>query len=172
MRTVPSWYGWFTLEVAGSLLDENYDVCNWEKAAGTLGSLQIESVRQTQALLGVSCRDIRTRALSEQIDPFFEVMAALMLKQSKVPPAPLNTREIRELAMQIKDFCSCLEDLGLPDTLVDLDLNPGNIIGGFERCVFLDWAEAYVGHPFFTFEYLREHLSRTKPGYRALRSRV
>jgi hypothetical protein len=27
--------------------------------------------------------------------------------------------------------------------------------------VFLDWAEAYIGNPFFTFEYLLEHLRRT-----------
>jgi hypothetical protein len=27
-------------------------------------------------------------------------------------------------------------------------------------CRFLDWAEAYVGHPFFSFEYLLEHFRR------------
>ena len=26
--------------------------------------------------------------------------------------------------------------------------------------MFLDWAEAYVGHPFFTFQYLLEHFRR------------
>ncbi len=172
IATKPSWNGWLTFEVEGSMLDEHSDVSVWEKAAGILAELQIESVGQTRSLLNASCRDIRIPALLDQIDPFFDVMAELMAKQSKVPPAPLNTREIRELGMQVRDICSCLGELGLPDTLGHLDFNSGNIIAGFDRCVFLDWAEAYVGHPFFTFEYLREHLSRTKPGYSAWRSRV
>jgi hypothetical protein len=31
-----------------------------------------------------------------------------------------------------------------------------------DRCVFVDWAEAYVGPPFLTFDYLRTHLARTE----------
>ena len=54
-----------------------------------------------------------------------------------------------------------LEALGIPETLGHLDLNPGNIIVSPSRCTFLDWAEAYVGNPFFSLEYLREHLRRT-----------
>ena len=50
-----------------------------------------------------------------------------------------------------------------------LDLNPGNLIVSPAGCVFLDWAEAYVGHPFLTFAYLLEHFGRevtadAKPG--------
>src|SRR5207245_2218134 len=32
-------------------------------------------------------------------------------------------------------------------------------------CVFIDWAEAHVSHPFLTFEYLISHLQKD---YRAL----
>ena len=53
-----------------------------------------------------------------------------------------------------------MEALGIPETLGHLDLNPGNIIVSPSRCTFLDWAEAYVGNPFFSLEYLREHLRR------------
>lgn len=168
----PSWNGWLTFEVAGSMLDENSDLSSWEKAAGTLANLQIESVQQTQALLDASCRDIRTWALLEQIDPFFNVMAELMAKQPKVPPPVLNLHEVHALGVQLKEICSCLGGLGLPDTLGHLDFNPGNIVAAPDGCVFLDWAEAYVGPPFFTFEYLREHLSRIHPSGSAWRSRV
>jgi hypothetical protein len=60
----------------------------------------------------------------------------------------------------------------LTDTLGHMDFNPGNVIGSPDGCVFLDWAEAYVGHPFFTFEYLREHLFRSHPVQNAWQSQV
>jgi aminoglycoside phosphotransferase (APT) family kinase protein len=51
--------------------------------------------------------------------------------------------------------------LGLTEVLGHSDLNPGNIVVAADRCVFLDWAEAHVGQPFLSFEYLLEHLRRT-----------
>jgi Ser/Thr protein kinase RdoA (MazF antagonist) len=41
-----------------------------------------------------------------------------------------------------------------------LDLNPWNVIVSAGGAVFLDWAEAYVGPPFFSFEYLLQHFRR------------
>jgi hypothetical protein len=61
----------------------------------------------------------------------------------------------------VKDALTVLEETGIPTTLGHLDMNPGNIICSPTGCVFLDWAEAFVGHPFLTFEYLREHFRRT-----------
>jgi aminoglycoside phosphotransferase (APT) family kinase protein len=46
---------------------------------------------------------------------------------------------------------------GLPNVLGHMDLNPNNIMVGDSRCAFLDWAEGAVGHPFSSFEYLREY---------------
>ncbi len=48
----------------------------------------------------------------------------------------------------------------MPDALGHLDLNPGNIIVSPDQCTFLDWAEAYVGNAFFSFDYLLEHFRR------------
>lgn len=172
IATEPSWNGWLTFEVEGQMLDENSDISTWEKAAGALAELQIESVTQACTLLDASCRDVRVCALLEQISPFFDVMAELMAQQAKVPPPVLSLREIKTLAGQVKEVCLRLDELGPPDTLGHLDFNLGNIILGPDRCVFLDWAEAYVGHPFFTFEYLREQLSRTHRSDDACRSRV
>jgi aminoglycoside phosphotransferase (APT) family kinase protein len=53
-----------------------------------------------------------------------------------------------------------MEASGIPDALGHLDLNPGNIIVSADRCVFLDWAEAYVGNPLFSLEYLVQHAQR------------
>ena len=41
-----------------------------------------------------------------------------------------------------------------------------------DRSVFVDWAEAHVGHPFFSFEYLVEHFRRVIGTDVALESRL
>src|SRR5262249_3301373 len=48
----------------------------------------------------------------------------------------------------------------IPDALNHFDLNPTNAIVCLSECKFLDWAEAGVGNPFFSFEYLRQHFLR------------
>jgi Ser/Thr protein kinase RdoA (MazF antagonist) len=60
----------------------------------------------------------------------------------------------------MEDSLTLLEDLQIPNTLGHLDLNPGNAIVSEDVCTFLDWAEAYVGPPFFSFEYLLQHFRR------------
>jgi aminoglycoside phosphotransferase (APT) family kinase protein len=53
-----------------------------------------------------------------------------------------------------------MESLAIPDTLNHFDMNPANVIVQPVKCKFLDWAEAAVGNPFFSFEYLRQHFLR------------
>ncbi len=88
-------------------------------------------------------------------------MAQLMERQPKVPPPVLGRKELLLLGDRIQSALDALEDLGVPETLGHLDLNPGNIVASPSECVFLDWVEAYIGNPFFSFEYLLEHLRRT-----------
>jgi aminoglycoside phosphotransferase (APT) family kinase protein len=84
-----------------------------------------------------------------------------MERQTKVPPPVLSHQELSLLGVRIEDSLTLLEDLGLPEALGHSDLNPGNIVVATDRCAFVDWAEAHVGHPFTSFEYLLEHFRRT-----------
>jgi hypothetical protein len=162
IATHPPWHGWLTTEIPGSTLDEVPDGGAWERAAETLARLQISSLEKTDLLLEAGCRDLRIASLLTLVDPFMEVMSQLMEQQRKTPPPILDQDELLTLASQIKEALSELAELGVPDTLGHLDFNPGNILCSSDQCVFLDWAEAYVGPPFLTFEYLRTHLVRTQ----------
>src|SRR6185312_12058834 len=166
------WNGWLTFEADGSVLDEETDVARWQVAAQTLAQLQIESRKRVTELLDAGCRMITTAMLLDQIDPFFEVMARLMAKQTTLSPPPLTAGALHTLAASLKEACIFLAEFDLPATLGHMDFNPGNIIGSPSGCVFLDWAEAYVGHPFYTFEYLREQLSRNHPDEKTWQSEV
>jgi hypothetical protein len=122
--------------------------------------MQIESIDRGRQILAAGARDLRPVVLSKLIQPFMDVAEQLMERQTKIPPTVLNRKELLLLGESIRSGVDVLESLGIPMTVGHLDLNPGNIIVSPSRCVFLDWAEAYLGNPFLSFEYLLEHLRR------------
>jgi hypothetical protein len=163
IATYPIWNGWLTTECPGSTLDQVPDADAWKLAAQTLAELQLASRGKTDQLLGAGCRDLRITSLLKLVDPFMDMISQLMEQQPKTPPPVLDKEEIRELGRQVQEELIAWAQAKVPDTLGHLDLNPGNILVSPDQCVFLDWAEAYVGPPFLTFQYLIEHLNQTNP---------
>lgn len=160
LATRHEWNGWLSREMDGRNLGEAKDVETWERAAANLAKLQTESVGACEALLPLGAHDLRFRSLFSAIDPFFDLVARLMDEQPKTPPTILSCEELSLTRVLVDDAITMLANLQIPNTLGHLDLNPWNMIVSAERCTFLDWAEAYVGHPFFSFEYLLEHFRR------------
>lgn len=158
----PEWNAWLSLEAEGPLLcDQSCGLAAWKAAGRDLAHLQVCSLGRSLHLLEVGARDLRTYALQARADPFFEVIADLMNRQTKTSPPALTPEDLSWISASIKDALSILDKSNFPSCLGHLDLNPGNIIAPLSGCVFLDWAEAFVGHPFLTFEYLREHFRTT-----------
>ncbi len=84
-----------------------------------------------------------------------------MARQTKTVPARLSPRELARLKIDLQNALGVLQDESIPDSLGHMDLNPENVIVLSDRTIFLDWAEASVGHPFFTFAYLLEYFRKT-----------
>lgn len=162
IATHPAWHGWLTTEFPGSTLDAVSDACAWQQAARTMVELQVASVEKTAQLLEAGCRDLRITSLLALVDPFMEVMSQIMEQQQKTPPLILRREDLQTLGRQVKDSLAAWAQLDIPDTLGHLDFNPGNILCSAYQCIFLDWAEAYVGPPFLTLQYLCEHLVRLR----------
>jgi hypothetical protein len=154
------WNAWLMAEVEGSHPDDQSEMEIWAMVARTLARLQIASVGHGLHLINAGCRDMRVGTVLDGLDRFFEAMAFLMSQQSKEVPPALSQHELRTLATQLKALLIEFQEFDIPNALGHLDLNPSNIVVAANRCVFLDWAEAYVGHPFLTFDYLLQHLRR------------
>jgi hypothetical protein len=169
LGTRPEWNGWLTREVVGKLLSEAQENDLWEKAASALAEFQIDSIERGTQILAAGARDLGVNVLSKMVSPFIATMMQLMERQIKTAPAALTRKELLLLGERLQTALEALETLGVPETLGHLDLNPGNIVTSPDRCIFLDWAEAYIGNPFFTFQYLLEHLRRTAGGDSALK---
>lgn len=170
LGTKPDWSAWLSLEVEGTNLGDTKEIASWQKAATGLPKLQIESISGADSILDSGAVDLKTDTLLRSVDPFFEVVARLMAEQPRVPPAVLSREELRLLKLRIEDAITLLSDLRIPNALGHMDLNPGNIIVSEGGCIFLDWAEAYVGHPFFSAEYLLQHFRREISADTALES--
>jgi hypothetical protein len=151
----PEWHGWLARESDGVTLNESDGSGAWKLAAQTLAELQTESLGRIDDCLSAGCRDLRYHILLEQVDPFLEAMVGLMQEQRISSPTPLDKSEVLQLAAPIKGAIRTLAEFEVPDSLGHLDINPGNVVSSARQCVFLDWADAYVGPPFLTFEYLR-----------------
>ncbi len=161
----PEWNAWLAMEVEGNSPDADSNFSTWRAISARLAELQIASLHEVPRLISAGCRDIRVSSLLNSSDEFFAIMDKLMKQQIKIPPSILTSEEILDLNKRIKEILSLLAASGIPDALNHLDLNPGNIFISGDCCTFIDWAEAAIGHPFLTFQYLLEHLTRLRPDH-------
>lgn len=160
LATRPECNGWLTYEAEGELLGDVRESRTWHRVAADLADLQINSCDRTPEILATGARDLRAEGLSKQIGHFVDTTQRLMEQQPKTPPPILDLKELRLLEDRIRAAFGVVQRINIPDSLGHLDFNPGNIVISSQGCVFLDWAEAYVGNPFLTFQYLREHFQR------------
>jgi phosphotransferase family enzyme len=154
------WNGWLSREAPGKLLSDVQERVLWEQASASLAKLQIQSIDRGSQILGAGARDLGAAALSKLIQPFISVAAQLMDRQTKVPPSILDRKDLSALADSLQSAVDATKAISIPETIGHLDLNPGNIAASQNRCAFLDWAEAYVGNPLFSLEYLLQHAWR------------
>jgi hypothetical protein len=165
IATRPEWHGWLMLEAEGKRPDRNTPLDQWQRIAETLAHLQLECIGKATQFLEIGCKDVRIVTLIQRIDSFVESMNELMQAQPVEPPNRLTRSELKELESKLKYACHRTELAGVPDSLLHGDFNPGNVRVSQHSCVFLDWAEGCLGHPFFTLEYLIELLCKTGLGH-------
>jgi len=161
IATWPECNGWLAREVEGPLLSQCSVLASWATVAADLAQLQIYSLGRSLDLVASGARDVGARALGDLVEPFFDSMGEVMDRQTNTMPARLSREELRVLSVRVQEALCFLETTAIPETLGHMDLNPGNIVCSPSGSVFLDWAEAFVGHPFLSFEYLLEHFRRT-----------
>jgi hypothetical protein len=160
LGTQPEWNAWLALESEGCQLDANSTNKAWATAADSLALLQISSFGRRFELVNAGCKDLRPCCLLDIAHPFLEAMTEFMERQTRISPAPLSRQQLLSLGHHITSALRESEECAIPNVLGHLDMNPGNILACSTRSVFLDWAEAYVGPPFVSFQYLLEHWRR------------
>ena len=157
----PAWRAWLTEEAAGTSLAAADCTKPWQTAAERLALLQLLARSHKRQFCESGARDLRLRHLLELVPKFFAWAHACQLAGDGPPEEKLQTTDLSTLQDTVIDTLTALDDLDIPDTVGHMDLNPQNIFFSESRSIFLDWAESFIGCPFFSFEYLLQHFRRT-----------
>jgi hypothetical protein len=149
----PEWNGWLMKEIPGHELDKETTRRPWSLTARVLAAIQKFFVGKEDDLLALGCRDWRMPKVLDALDPFFDSMEEIMLRQTKTTPRALTAPELRAMKLQCRELCNRVEDLGIPETIAHGDFSPHNVIVSNNQPWMIDWAEAYVTFPFISWEY-------------------
>lgn len=158
------WNAWLAAEAQGQGLFESSDLATWCRAAELLAELQIASLQHAPDFLAVGAHDVRSQTLLNLVGPFFSMTEEIMQSQTKATVRKLTKQDISTVREQVAEALHKLEEAEIPNALNHLDLNACNVVVSSSKCTFLDWAEASVGNPFFSLEYLRQQFLQVFPG--------
>jgi Phosphotransferase enzyme family len=158
--TREDWNAW-VMEEVGRPLSECLSFQALEMAILALAALQRQSILHIHSLLGAGSIDRRPAALQTELDELISFLAEAMNRQTSTKVQRLERHQLCELRVMLENAYLRIHDLDMPDCLIHGDINPGNILLGATRCVFIDWNEAYIGNPFVTFEHLWSHVVAT-----------
>lgn len=139
-------------EFEGTPLNRIIDLSLWENALKTFAEIQIDLVPRTQNLIGLGFPDRHVDQMISQLD---HLLADL--------PDYLQDEEVRELEGYrdtIRQMCWDLMDYELPLSLGHGDFWSGNVMVNMARCVFFDWSESSVTHPFFDLAFFMSGLNK------------
>jgi hypothetical protein len=84
----------------------------------------------------------------------FDYLDEVMSLQASVKAPRLERKRNKEICSNFQDICERSLRLGIPETIVHGDMNPGNIVIGCGHCQFIDWSEAYVANCLVALQHL------------------
>ena len=93
-------------------------------------------------------------------EPFFAEATLAMQAQASTKAQPLTRIELNRLQRDLEGALAAFGATKIPNTLLHGDIGRGNLIFSHSGPVFLDWAQAYFGHPFISAEHLLAEVER------------
>jgi hypothetical protein len=153
------WNAW-VMEEVGEPLRRPVSLPQVEQVVTRLAEMQKQLAGRAEELLSFGCMDHRIEVLEAHMHELFVYLEEAMERQTSTKVYRIDKPRLRELEDVLRDACCSMRELGIPDSLIHNDLNPGNILSDGSQCVFADWCEACVGNPFLIFQQLCGLVSR------------
>jgi hypothetical protein len=125
------------------------DVGAWAAVARDYGELQRQCLTAVDELRALGCTAVTVASLAEPLASLLDDRNALLAGE----PAGLGDDQIaalRALVPEIAAAASALDAGPLPLALDHGDLWPSNVLVGPAGCVFVDWEDVRVAHPFLS----------------------
>ena len=155
---------WILMREFGRTLDQITEPRVWIEALGAFSRFQASLADQTHTLAAVGCPVRPAGDLADQADELFDDLAR---RPGRLLPE--QVRRLCDLRPAVREACAALADFNLPDSLDHGDFWPGQVVveeargeDAHARFRFVDWSDAAVTHPFFSFLYFADTLELSK----------
>ena len=156
----PEWRAWLTEECPGTTLDLVADFALWRNAASALARLQIASATFLPELLDAHAPPLHRMLSRAGVERFRPIARDVLSANAQLGRETISDDELADIEEALRQSIETVSHSRIPDALGHLDLNSGNVVVAEDHCAYLDWAEAYVGFPFLSFEYLLQSFRR------------
>lgn len=135
-----------TLRTASPSADQVED---WVRILPFYVDLQIEMAARVPELLALGMPDRRLAILPTLYTNLLASTADLRVGQD-AGLTPDEYQRLLDLRPEVAALCAQLASYGLPATLTHEEVHDANVLVSGNHCIFTDWSDASVAHPFFT----------------------
>ena len=153
------WNAWVT-EDAGETLGGTQDIKLLLKATESLADLQTMSLGHVAELRAAGFMDRRLAVMQAHLPEIFAFLEEAMRWQTSRRVKPLERARLVEILSVVDHACERMQELRIPDCLVNGDVNLDNILFDGTQIRFTDWAEGGIGNPFLTLGQVLQHVIR------------
>jgi hypothetical protein len=145
--------GWILMSEAGQRLREiirpSQDMRHWYPALRLYADVQRDLAGRVPDLLALGAPDRRLAVLPSRYERLLDDTDALRVDQ----PGGITSAQyerLRALAPRVAELCARLAEHRIPETLNHGDFHDANVFLRDGRCIFIDWGDSCVSHPFFS----------------------
>lgn len=155
--------GWMLLMDHGRRsLETVQDIGMWEMALRVLGRLQ---VRLSEDHLDLYALGVPSQSLEEIADYLDTLLADEVGLRVGGQLDDDAIAQLHDQAPRIKALCAELAACGIPHSLEHGDFYPGQVLVQGDRVVFIDWSDASIAHPFFSYASLENFVVNEMPHF-------
>ena len=120
----------------------------WDKVFSTFGRIQVDAAAHADEFVTTGCRDRPLNQLSDQIECLVGEAASPSVLD------PFERHQLHHLAPRLEAMSCELQDYKVPRSLVHGDLHLANVAWHRGKCLFFDWSDSCISHPFLDAAYI------------------
>jgi hypothetical protein len=140
--------GWMLTAHGGDRLREVVErersLDRWLEILPRYAQLQLDAAPDADRFVAAGVPDRRLSLLPAQYERLLQRAAQLGLVER------VEHARLRALVEPVAERCEALARLGVPETIQHDDLHDGQIFVRDGACLFFDWGDSCVSHPFFS----------------------
>lgn len=152
---------WMLLDgIPGTTLAYIGDLAIWQSALEAYGEMQASCTENQLSEWETVIPDHPLPAASAALDSWD---ALLDFVEAKGRVAREDIRMLREIGPPLFRKFARVSEFDIPSSLDHGDFHPFNVVASSRGCVFLDWSEASIAHPFLSAAGFLSYAERLRP---------